>query len=176
MAVARKAGPVSQLANSKPMDIRPRQIWKSGRTRSSEQKVGLAARHLSMGRHQVCGELSCPTADSAIPARKPSISVTLSSATPPAPNAKPEAKSSKVDGIKISLGDIMCAKLIYDGLVCNSGARKCSNYFAHLYNPWCRMHSDRLDRQSCKSYRTGNACTVWQPRCELQRKNSVLVR
>ena len=66
------------------------------------------------------GKLLCPTADSAIPAHKSSISVTPSSMTPPASNGQPEVRSSKVDGVKISLSDITrekCAKLIYDGLV-----------------------------------------------------------
>ncbi|KAF9244473.1 transcription elongation factor [Melanogaster broomeanus] len=59
------------------------------------------------------------------PVHKPSTSVTPT-ATPPAPNGKPEVRTAKGDGIKISAtGDNTrdrCADLIYDGLACDSGA------------------------------------------------------
>ena len=72
----------------------------------------------------MCSSKGVCRADTGI-ARKPSTSV------PPVPtvtaNGKPEVRSAKVDGVKITTtGDNTrdrCAELIYDGLAYDSGAR-----------------------------------------------------
>ncbi|KAF9221199.1 transcription elongation factor [Gyrodon lividus] len=59
------------------------------------------------------------------PVRKSSTSVTPAP-TPPSANGKPDVRTAKGDGVKISAtGNITrdrCAELIYDGLACDSGA------------------------------------------------------
>lgn len=76
--------------------------------------------------------------------RKQSTSVTPAAAATPTPNGKSEVRSSRVDGVKITVtGDNTrdrCAELIYDGLACDSGARE-SPMFPHASSSLTRSVS-----------------------------------